>query len=76
MLVDVILDRKAGGIIYTARGMYNYCSSEGELYSDIARALDGGTENDVKNELCKYIIGQGYNSEICDYINAVKWLDE
>lgn len=43
---------------------------------DILRALDYGTESDVKKALCNYINAGGYNPEICDYINAVDWLGE
>lgn len=72
MLVDFILDRKEG-IEYDPRELYDYCQEE-EAYWGVARALDGGTEEDIKGELCGYILGNGYNPDICDYICSVNWL--
>jgi hypothetical protein len=72
MLVDFILDRKEG-YRYDPRELYGYCQ-EDEQYWDVARALDGGTEEDVQGELCGYILGNGYNPEICEYICSVNWL--
>jgi hypothetical protein len=46
----------------------------GEIAFKIARAMDMGEEEDIKRELRNYIIEQGYNPEICDYINSVNWL--
>lgn len=47
MLVDVILDRRAGDE-YSARELYYYCQEEGaifgDLYWDVARAMDEGDE--------------------------------
>lgn len=46
---------------------------DGKKYP-ISRALDGGTEEDVKRELCLYIDDNGYNPAIKDYINSIQWL--
>lgn len=79
MIIDEILERKEG-MPYNSKEFYDYVSYWAETDNDvgtgIARALDGGTEEDVKRELCKYIKEQGYNPEICDYINSVNWLEE
>ena len=79
MIIDEILERKEG-MPYNSKDFYDYVSYWAETDNDvgtgIARALDGGTEEDVKRELCKYIKEQGYNPEICDYINSVNWLEE
>lgn len=40
----------------------------------ISRAMDSGTEQDVKDALCAYITNCNYNPEICDYINSRNWL--
>ena len=79
MIIDEILERKEG-MPYNSKAFYDYISYWAETDNDvgtgIARALDGGTEEDVKRELCKYVKEQGYNPEICDYINSVNWLEE
>lgn len=77
MLVDFILDRR-DGIEYDPRELYDYCNEMGAIFGDsywnVARALDGGTNEDIRLELCAYILGGGYNPQICDYINSVDWL--
>lgn len=45
-----------------------------ELSDPITRAMDEQPEQVVKFELCRYVIENGYNPEICDYINSVNWL--
>ena len=78
MIVDLILDRK-DGVVYDAYRFYTDVQDYGTVFGDlawnIARAMDEGTEEDVKRELCRYIKEQGYNPEICEYINSVNWLD-
>ena len=79
MIVDYILDRKAdedNGIYdFDARDFYNYVSEESEIFgfTNVARALDTGTENDVKKRLCEYIDNGDYNPAIKDYINSKMW---
>lgn len=77
MIIDLILDRKDGAE-YNAKRFYNNCMSYNTTFKGIAdeitRAMDEGTEEDVKYELCKYIFNNNYNMEICKYINSVKWL--
>lgn len=77
MIIDLILDRKDGKW-YKPKTFYNEVMEYGEIFGDIAwniaRAMDEGEEDDVKEELCHYIISQGYNLSICDYINSVNWL--
>ena len=85
MIIDVILDRKDDNTVwsdgkgcsvpYSAHAFYLAVMDYGETSWDITRALDEGTEADVKQALCDYIIKGGYNPEICDYINSVEWLD-
>lgn len=74
MLVDIILDRKCGGIVYHAEGLYRYCSDyDIPAYQAVAQAIDSGTEEDVKRVLCEYIMSE-YNPAICEYIMSVDWL--
>lgn len=85
MIIDLILDRKdnlSEGFTddYNAHNFYMECMGYNNIFDGIAdgitRAMDGGTETDVKRELCKYITNNGYNTEICDFINSVKWLQD
>ena len=76
MIIDLILDRK-GGTPYNAREFYNdvMAYEEGTDYN-ISRALDGGSEKDVRKALCDYIINNDYNLKVCNYINRVNWLED
>lgn len=80
MIIDLILDRmddeKYGCYDYDAKTFYNRVMQyeEGTEYK-IANALDGGTEQDVKNMLHDYLIKNGYVvDEIINFINSVNWL--
>lgn len=77
MIIDLILDRKDGDV-YSPREFYEEVQEYGDVFYgiawNIARAMDGGTEEDVKRELCRYVIEHGYNPQICEYINSVNWL--
>lgn len=76
MLVDLILDR---------RDSISYCPSEFEeevkeyceffpSYIPVYNALTDGSEDDVKDELCRYIDEEWYgNTLIKDYIRSVSW---
>lgn len=75
MIIDLILDRKDSEE-YNARDFYYACLHYGEVGDDITRALDSGTEKDVKKALCDYVIDNDYNKNICKYINSVNWLDD
>lgn len=77
MIIDEILDRKDGAS-YNPQDFYDYVSQQLDVLNskDIARALDSGTEEDVKKALCEYIKLGEYNPAICDYINSVNWLEE
>ena len=78
MLIDMILDRRAGDE-YSARELYDYCQEQGaifgDLYWNVARAMDEGEEEDVRGALCAYIVASGYNETICEYVNNVNWLN-
>lgn len=84
MIIDLILDRKGfeedGYAVYNPHEFYRHCLSYNVVFTGIAdgitRAMDYGTNADVQRELCNYVIENGYNPAICDYINAVDWLGE
>lgn len=81
MIIDLILDRKDDETylkkdLYDTREFYNDVLAYGETGYEITRALDFGTESDVKKALCNYIYNNNYNVNICDYINSKQWLVE
>ena len=76
MIIDVILDRRAGDE-YTAnemRRLYDYAMDF--KFWDLAEALDCGGNEDIQRELCQYIIDQNYCPTIIDYVNSVDWVAE
>ena len=79
MIIDYILDRKEG-TPYRAHDFYNYAMAESEcfngMFDGLTRAMDFGEEEDVRRELNAYIKNQGYNTEICKYVDNVKWLED
>lgn len=73
MIIDRILDRK-DSLEYDAKSFYLECLSYGKAGENITRAMDFGTEDDVKAALCKYIQDNEYNYLLVDYINSLEWL--
>ena len=73
-------DGKLEPLAYDPRKFYyavmNYVGDcEGEDYAEkITKAMDYGTENDVKSALNNYLIKAGYGGEICKFVNSVNWL--
>ena len=80
MIIDCILDRKdnetAAGIdTYNAKEFYLDILAYHTPTSDhITKLMDIGTENDVKVALCRYILTNGYNATLIDYIVSKNWL--
>lgn len=78
MIIDIILDRKDGAISYDAskhlKAIYDYAADAG--MTELATAVDGGTEDDVKAALMCYISTCGYPLELLDYIARVHWTDD
>ena len=72
MIIDRILDRYDGDA-YEPREFYWDMLSYGGHGVQISRAMDFGTEEDVKKALCEYIDGE-YNPLIKDFINKADWL--
>ena len=76
MIIDEILDRKDGGA-YDAKDFYSFVMEEESIWDlprDISRALDSGENEDVQKALCNYIIEQGYNPAICDFVKSQVWI--
>ena len=71
MIIDLILDRFETNI-------YNVDDfvSEVEDYGndEIVNAFNSGNENAAKKALCKYIVDNNYNKNICSQINYTQWL--
>lgn len=61
-------------LAYNPENFYRRVMDYGEIGWDITRAMDGGTEADVKNALCEYIIRNEYNPDLCGYIYTRNWL--
>lgn len=81
MIIDLILDRKDneeafGEDLYSSLDFYyEIMNYEAIISGDISRAMDYGTEADVKKALCDYIDQNDYNPEIKKYIRSKEWLD-
>jgi len=86
MIIDIILDRREGAINYVPathlKAIYDYATF---FHMDnLAAAVDGGTEDDVKAALMDYVISGGCNPDIhhhnfldlCLFIKAVRWTEE
>ena len=86
MIIDIILDRREGAINYDAathlKAIYDYATFF--HMNNLAAAVDGGTEDDVKAALMDYVISGGCNPDIhhhnfldlCLFIKAVRWTEE
>lgn len=80
MIIDRILDRKDneqydGYDSYNAKQFYLDVLEYGRIGDQITEAMDYGDEKDVKSALCRYIIDNDYNPEICTFICSKNWLD-
>lgn len=75
MVIDLILDRKdCEDYDYDPAKFYHECMCYGDVAENITMAMDYGTENQVKQALCDYIVENGYNRTICMYVHSVNWL--
>ena len=71
--------RELRPLAYDPKRFYNkvfqYIGGCGNEYAyRITLAMDYGTEEDVQNELCRYIEENDYNNRICGYIRTRTWL--
>lgn len=79
MIIDLILDRKDYIKIdkvdtYDPKTFYHDVMQYGETGFGITRAMDTGSEKDIKRELYQYIVDQDYNPDIKKFIDSVEWL--
>ena len=77
MIIDKILDAAEGS--YDARDFYNYAMEHESIFdpSDeypISTALDSGSNDDVRRELCRYIDNNDYNKNIKRFVNKFNWI--
>lgn len=84
MIIDLILDRKdeltsTGKDTYSAHRFYFDCLSYNRCFEGIAdkitKAMDYGTEQDVKKALCEYVVENGYNNSVCEFVDSVCWIN-
>ena len=78
MIIDEIMDIKDGQK-YDAYDFYTYVNDlylaeRDETALELARALDGGTNADIQNILCNYVIKNGYKHSLCYFIQNFNWL--
>lgn len=82
MIIDLILNRyydERDGLpnAYDPREFYRQimeCSDLNPSADLITRAMDGGTEDDVRRELCAYIDANDYHPAIKFWINGRTWI--
>ena len=79
MIIDLILDRKDYIKIdkvdtYDPKAFYHDVVQYGEVGFGITRAMDTGTEIEVKRSLYQYLVDQDYNPDIKKFIDSVEWL--
>lgn len=86
MIINTIINRRCGLINYDAnthlKAIYDYATAAG--LSDIAAAINGGNDSDIKAALMDYVINGGCNPDIhhhnffdlCLFINRVRWTDD
>ena len=78
MLIDVILDRSDSPCEYDPHAFYveamEYQAFFPDVMEPISRAMDSGTETDVKLALVRYVIEGYYNPDIAAFICSVDWL--
>lgn len=76
MIIDKILDRMDGEP-YSSKQFYNDCMEYGTIGHGIARAMDSGTEQDVKREIKRYLFENDYlRQEIYAFVDSKKWIKE
>lgn len=77
MVIDILFDRR-DGYGYDPKHLYNYCMASPmlDVVEPIRKALDYGTEADVKQALLDYCSQNGYvHGGMPEYIRSVKWLE-
>ena len=71
MIIDVILDRYDYEE-YNPKDLYMSARRDG--YEDVSRAMDYDGNEEIVDALCNYIVENGYNPTLCEYIKGCDWL--
>ena len=79
MIIDSILDRRAdnkdGFDKWTVDDLrYVYDEAMSFKFNYLSRAIDGGTNKDIQEALCRYIDENGYRPSIKRYVRTKDWL--
>ena len=74
MIIDEILTIQSDPDSYVARNFYAEMNCWRGYGWMIARAMDSGTNEDVQNELCRYVMECGYNPQVCRFILSFNWI--
>ena len=83
MVIDLILDRQYDDLrgmrnAYNPAQFYRDCMEYSAIFDGVAdnitRAMDFGTEDDVRAALCEYIYLNGYDPRICEYVRSRRWI--
>ena len=83
MIIDLILDRQHDDLTgrsrnYSPAQFYRDCMEYSAIFDGIGdgitRAMDFGTEDDVRDAICEYITLNGYDVRLYDYIRSRRWL--
>lgn len=84
MVIDMLLDRKSWqdsfhnkDIVWKQEHLrYIYDSASIFGFDYLARAIDGGGEDDIKNALVRYIDEEGYGhiKGLKKFVRSVEWL--
>lgn len=76
MIIDLILDRKAGDRYTQDECHYLYDEAQFFGFDGIVSAFDFGSEQDVQEKLCdyckEYMQGEALN-DLCEFIKSVNW---
>ena len=74
MIIDAICDILDGDTI--TYNLLKYIYDEAMLFGFdyISRALDEGDNRDIQNALCRYVIENDYNTNLCDFIKTQNFL--
>lgn len=76
MIIDFILDLKDGYEEINFDNM-KYIYDEAMLFGFdyLSKALDEGSNKDIQNALCRYVIENDYNTKLCEFIKKQNFLE-
>lgn len=74
MIIDEILDLKEK-LMEKVDLQYIYDEAKIFNFDYIVNAIDNLDNKGIQNAICKYIIDNGYNTEICDFVKTIKFIN-